>query len=206
MSQKNKIITAFAILGGLIVLAGLGGLLVYGVYYKMNDSAPTRLVAKVFNLPAAKVGQSNISYSEFLSVRDAIKKFTNSDAGKEVQAALPPDKELSQNILERLIRQELTKQLAGQKNIAITDDEISTIFKDVVKVAASSTTPDVSQYLMNNYGWNENDFREKVLRPALLEQKLGAAMAQEKQGDQTAMETELVALRAKPDVVVYLKF
>ncbi|MDD5438225.1 MAG: SurA N-terminal domain-containing protein [Patescibacteria group bacterium] len=206
MSQKNKLITLFSVLGGLIVIAGLGGLLVYGVYYKQNDAGVTRLVAKAFNMPAAKVGNATVSYAEFLSVRDAIRKFTASEAGKQVEAVLPPDKELNQNILERLIRQELTKQLADQKKITVADEDLNTIFQDVVKVAASSTTPDVNQYLLSNYGWNENDFREQVLRPALLEQKLAISMAGGDQTKQNAMEDELVAMRAKPEVVVYLKF
>ncbi len=206
MTQKNKMITLFSVLGGLIILAGICGLLVYGVYYKQDDSTPTRVVAKVFNLPVAKVGQTAISYGEFLSVRDAIKKFTASDAGKQVQAVLPSDKELNQNILERLIRQELIKKLADQQKVSITNEDINSIFQDVVKVAASSTTPDVSQYLLTNYGWNENDFREQVLRPALLEQKLAVTMAQGDQTNQTAMDDELAAMRAKPDVVVYLKY
>lgn len=205
MSNKNKLITLFAVLGGLIVIIGLGGLLVYGVYYKLNDSVPTRLAARVFGLPAAKVGNRTVSYIQFLSTRDAIRKFIGSEAGKQVQAALPPDNVLNQNILERLIRQELTQELADQKKITVTDQDVDAIFADVVKAAASSTTPDVSQYLSNNYGWSEKDFRAQVLKPALLEQKVAIQMAQDKQGDQNAMEDELTAMRQKPDVVIYVK-
>ncbi|MFA6099471.1 MAG: hypothetical protein WC750_01160 [Patescibacteria group bacterium] len=50
-----------------------------------------------------------------------------------------------------------------------------------------------------------SDFREQVLKPALLEQKVAVQMAQDKQGDQNAMEDELTAMRQKPDVVVYIK-
>ncbi|MFA6099470.1 MAG: SurA N-terminal domain-containing protein [Patescibacteria group bacterium] len=146
MSNKNKLITLFAVLGGLIVIVGLGGLLMYGVYFKLNDSGPTRIAARIFNLPAAKVGKRTVAYSRFLSTRDAIKKFIGSDAGKEVQAAMPSDKILNQNILERLIREELTQDLANQKKITVTDKDVDAIFADVVKAAASSTTPDVTQY------------------------------------------------------------
>ncbi len=206
MSQKNKLIILFVALGAVIVLAAAGGLLTYEVYYKVNDSAVVRGVAGLFGLPAAKVGSRQVSYAKFLMTRDAVKRFVNSEAGKEVGATMPPENALNKNILERLVRQEMIQEIADQKKLAVTDDEVKAIFADVVKAAASSTTPDISQYLWNNYGWNEENFRQEVLRPALLEQKLANEMAKEKQGDQNALETELAARALKPDVVYYLKF
>ena len=39
--------------------------------------------------------------------------------------------------------------------------------------AASTTTPDVGVYLLKNFGWDEENFRQEVLKPALLEQHVG---------------------------------
>lgn len=206
MSQKNKLIILFAALAAVIILAAAGGLVTYEVYYKVNDSSIVRSVAGLFGLPAAKIGSKQVTYTRFLMTRDAVKRFVNSEAGKEVGATMPPDPVLNKNILERLVRQEMIQEIADQKKITVADDDVKAIFADVVKAAASSTTPDVSQYLWNNYGWNEDNFRQEVLRPALLEQKLANQLATEKQGDQNALETELTARSSKPDVVYYLKF
>ncbi|MDD5725960.1 MAG: SurA N-terminal domain-containing protein [Patescibacteria group bacterium] len=206
MSQKNKLIILFVALGAVIVLAAAGGLLTYEVYYKVNDSAVVRSVAGLFGLPAAKVGSRQVSYARFLMTRDAVKRFVNSEAGKEVGATMPPENALNKNILERLVRQEMIQEIADQKKVTVSDEDVKAIFADVVKAAASSTTPDISQYLWNNYGWNEDNFRKEVLKPALLEQKLANEMAKEKQGDQNALETELAARALKPDVIYYLKF
>lgn len=199
-------IILFVALGAVIVLAAAGGLLTYEVYYKVNDSAVVRSVAGLFGLPAAKVGSRQVSYARFLMTRDAVKRFVNSEAGKEVGATMPPENALNKNILERLVRQEMIQEIADQKKVTVSDEDVKAIFADVVKAAASSTTPDISQYLWNNYGWNEDNFRKEVLKPALLEQKLANEMAKEKQGDQNALETELAARALKPDVIYYLKF
>lgn len=206
MSQKSKLIILFVALGAVIILAAAGSLLTYEVYFKVNDSSIVRSVAGLFSLPAAKIGTHQVTYAKFLMTRDAVKRFVNSEAGKQVGATMPPDLVLNKNILDRLVRQEMVQEIADQKKIAVTDDEVKAIFADVVKAAASSTTPDVAQYLWNNYGWNEDNFRQEVLKPALLEQKLANEMAKEKQGDQNALETELTARAQKPDVVFYLKF
>ncbi|MEK7655865.1 MAG: hypothetical protein AAB386_04265, partial [Patescibacteria group bacterium] len=60
--------------------------------------------------------------------------------------------------------------------------------------------------LLKNFGWDEENFRQEVLKPALLEQHVGAALAQEKQGDLNALQTYMTERLAKPDVVRYLRF
>ncbi len=196
----------FAGMGLLLVLVFAVGFMLYGVYFKINDSGPVRVMARVLSLPAAKVGSQSVSYDRFLMTRDAVVMFINSEAGQEVGAYMPPDKELNDNILERLIRQAMIVDMAKQKNISVQDEQVNLVFEDVKSAAASSTTPDVGEYLWKNYGWQEADFKDEVLRPALLEQDLATALAQENGGDQYALESLLATKRSQPDVVVYLRF
>lgn len=206
MTKQQQVLSIFAGMGLLLVLVSAIGLMLYGVYFKVNASGPVRVMARVLNLPAAKVGSQSVSYDRFLMTRDAVVMFINSEAGQEVGAYMPPEKELNDNILERLIRQAMIADLAKQKGIMVDDEQVNLVFEDVKSAAASSTTPDVGEYLWKNYGWQEADFKEEVLRPALLEQDLATAMAQESEGNQYALEEALAKKRAEPDVVVYLKF
>jgi len=205
-AQNKKLVMAFSIAIAVLVIVAGCGLTIFEVYYKVNDSKPVRFLAKTFDLPAARVGKYKVSFDRFVKTRDAVIHFINSDAGKEVKATMPPQDVLDKNVLDRLLRQLIVQEMAEQKKIAVTDDEVKTVFADVVKAAASSTTPNVSEYLSNNYGWNENDFRSQVLLPALLEQKVGMELAKEMPTDQNALETAITARRASPDVVIYLKF
>ncbi|MFZ6015929.1 MAG: SurA N-terminal domain-containing protein [Patescibacteria group bacterium] len=203
---NNKIIGLFA---GFIALAvitiGIGAA-VYSIYFNTADGSATRFVARVFSLPAAKVGKNSVSYDRFLLTKDAVLRFINSEAGKEVGSSMPPEAELNKNILEQLIRQQIVREMADERDLAVSDDDVRAVFADVVSAAASSTTPDVAQYLWENYGWNEQDFRDYVLRPALLEQKVSVAMAAQTQGDPVEFENIIQARRNQPDVIVYLRF
>jgi len=206
MSAKSKIIALFV---GLIVFIGIlagAGLLVYQVYGKIDESGTVRTLARVFSLPAARVGSRTVTYDSFLNTRGAVKRFINSDAGKQANVNMPPESELNKNILERLVRIAIVQEIADSKKITVSDDDVRAVFSDVVKAAASSTTPNVADYLFKNYGWNEDEFRQQVLRPALLEQKVSVEIAKENQGDAQALENEITARRQKSDVVLYLKF
>jgi len=206
ISAKKKIIALFVGLIAFIVILAGAGFLVYRVYWKVDDSGLTRTFAKVFSLPAARVGSRTVTYDSFLGTRGAVKRFIASDAGKQAGVNMPPEQELNKNILERLIRIAIIQEMADAKKITVSDDDVKAVFADVIKAAASSTTPNVGDYLNKNYGWNEEEFRQQVLRPALLEQKLGVEMSKEKQGDANAMDNEITARRDKADVVMYLKF
>ncbi|MFA6160928.1 MAG: SurA N-terminal domain-containing protein [Patescibacteria group bacterium] len=206
MTQKTKLAAIFGGLGVMLAIVIAVGSLMYGVYVKHDESSVTRVFAKAFHFPAARVGMRTVSYSDFLSTRDAIIKFINSEAGAQVDATMPPDKALNDNIMERLVRQEMIQEMADDKSIAVSDDDISAVFDDVVKAAASSTTPDVAQYLQDNYGWSEQDFRQNVLKPALLEQKVTTQLGLDPAGNPLDIEAVLAERRVKADVVVYLKF
>ena len=205
-AQKKKLAMAFSAAIAVLVVVAACGLTIYEVYYKVNDSKPVRFLAKTFDLPAARMGKYKVSFDRFVKTRDAVTHFINSEAGKEVDAAMPPQDVLNRNVLDRLLKQLIVQEMAEQKKLEITDDEVKTVFADVVKAAASSTTPNISEYLWNNYGWNEEDFRSQVLRPALLEQKVDMELSKEQNGDQNALDIAIAARRASPDVVIYLKF
>lgn len=206
ITSQKKIIALFAGLAVLIaVVAGIGTL-VYRTYWKLDDSTVVRSFARVLSLPAAKVGSRSVTYEQFMDTREAVNRFIASEAGQASGVNAPPEAELNKNVLERLIHISMVQELAEQRKLVVSDDDVRAVFSDVVKAAASSTTPNVAEYLYKNYGWNEEDFRQQVLRPALLEQKVSVEMAKEKQGDGEAMNNELIARREKSDVVVYLKF
>jgi hypothetical protein len=201
-TQKILVISTALLL--VIILTAGAGLVMRGIYTKQTETASARFLAKAFALPAANVNGKTVKYERFLQTRDAVRKFINSEAGKDVGATMPPEKELNENILEQLIRQKLVEALAEEKGLIVADEEVNQVFSEVAAQAASTTQSTIGEYLQDNYGWNENDFREYVLRPALLEQKVGQAVGSE--ADPYALENTLLANRQKPEVIVYLRF
>jgi SurA-like N-terminal domain len=205
MNKGTQKIVGLSVALLLIIILTIGlGLNMYGIYTKQAEDGVSRFIAKTFSLPAANVNGRSVKYTRFLTTRDAVRRFINSEAGKDVGATMPPENELNENILEQLIRQRLVENIAGEKDISVSNDEVNEVFNEVAEQAASSTDSNINQYLQDNYGWNEENFREYVLRPALLEQKLAQTIGSE--ADPYAIENLLLAERQKPEVIVYLKF
>ncbi len=177
---------------------------IYGIYAKQTDGYSARIMAKTFALPAAYVGNRSVTYTRFLETRDAVERFINSEAGQDVGATMPSENELGQNIMEQLIRQKMVEEFAEKNQVTVSKEEIDQIFEQIVAEAAAQNTTDIAKYLLDNYGWSEQDFRDNVLKPAVMEQKVSAAMAEG--GDMYALENELINRRQSEDVVVYLKF
>ncbi|MBD3281129.1 hypothetical protein GF391_00080 [Candidatus Uhrbacteria bacterium] len=202
--SQQKIIGLSAALLLVIVITLTVGITIYGIYTEQNDGTASRFVAKALALPAASVEGRKVAYTRFLLTRDAVKRFINSEAGQDVGAAMPPEDQLNQNILEQLIRQQMVAAIAAQKQVTLSDEEVDEVFNEVASQAASSTQSDIDTYLRDNYGWNQDNFREYVLRPALLEQKLAQQLSTG--SNPVALENLLITKRQSEDVVVYLKF
>ncbi|MBI4138582.1 SurA N-terminal domain-containing protein [Candidatus Uhrbacteria bacterium] len=202
-SKKLRLLIASA--SGVVALLGGAAVGSWAVFVKHSDAGFVRSVSEVLPIPAAKIGSRMILYRDFLKSRDTLRTFLSSDAAKEQAIDIPYDAQLERNVLEKLINQAAVEELAEAQKVAVTDEELRAFFADVV-TAASTTTPDVGVYLLKNFGWNEEDFRQHVLRPALLEQRLAIAFAGQSQGDPNALAAYLSQRLTEKDVVRYLRF
>ena len=204
-SSRSKMMLVLGICAFVLLVAGTGAGVVYSVYAKRSGGPIVRVIAKMFPLPAGRIGSQTILYRDFLTNRDTLDHFLKSPAAAAQQLAVPLDAELEKNVLEKMMHETALKELGAEKNVTVSNDELRKYFTDVV-AQASSTTPDIGVYLLDNFGWSEEDFRQNVLRPALLEEKLGAEMAKEKQGDPSALAVYLEERLSRKDVTRYLKF
>lgn len=186
-----------------ILCAGVG--VSYEIFAKRSENGAIRWIANVLPIPAAKVGNRTVLYRDYLESLDTVRIFVNSPAAKEQKLDLTVDAALEKNVLEKLVRQAALEEMAAAKGVAVTDPELRAFFTDVV-AAASGTTSDIGVYLLENYGWNEEDFRQNVLRPALIEQRLTEKYSQDNQGDAAAFTTAVEARLKQSDVVRYLRF
>ncbi|MBU1032923.1 MAG: SurA N-terminal domain-containing protein [Patescibacteria group bacterium] len=198
----------FYILGVLLVvliLVGVAASFSWAVFVKRSDSQVVRSISNILPVPAAKLGDESILYSEFLKTRDTLAIFLESEAANEQQLAEEMNVDLEKNVLEKLLNEAALDELAEEKGIEVSEEDLRSFFADVV-TAASTTTPDVGLYLLESFGWSEEDFRQNVLRPAILEQQLSIALAGESQGDPNALGAYLIERLERNDVVRYLRF
>lgn len=208
-SRLRLVVALFAIFA---LLVGFTGWLLYSVYMQRSEGAVVRAFAPV--LPAAKVGSETIPYSEFLDTRDTLRVYLVSQPAKDSGLAQELTPELEKNSFDRLIRERIVNDIAAERNVSVSDEEIRTAFAELI-VQTSSTIPNVAQYLDETFKWTEEEFRARVIRPSLLENKLAVSFSGATGTEATPeqmnqgfglLEAEVQKREASPDVKTYLKF
>lgn len=195
-----------------ILVAGIAALIVctlaatwvlYGVYIKRSDAPLIRRIGHSF--PVARVGSRTVTYGQFLEARDAIRTYIGSDAGEAagLGGELTPEGERS--ALDRLVNQAAIGELASERQVAVAEEDVRASFAQIV-LSASSTIPNVSQYLQDTFQWDEEQFRQKVIRPAILEERVAATFSSTTDEGMILLGQYLDARIKKPDVKIYLRF
>ena len=85
----------------------------------------------------------------------------------------PTEAELRQNIWKMLVKNEVVKQEASKNNIVVGVQEINDEYSNLVKTVGSEDQ--AKQLIENNYNWSIEQFKERIMRPYVLQQKLAAS-------------------------------
>lgn len=203
---STSIRIAVAALFVVITAVGTAAGTAWAMYVKHSDSMTVRRIASAFSIPAARVGDRTVSYLDYLSAKETMRIFLASEAAAQQGISIPFDQELEKNIFEKLINEAALFDVAEARGIDVADSELRAFYADVVQ-AASGTTSDIGQYLLDTYGWDEETFRQRVLRVALTEEKLTASFAGDGASvDPAAVATAIRERLDRDDVKRYLRF
>jgi hypothetical protein len=210
MTPQKKIALGVGIASVVLIVLAAGTAFAYDVYVKHDDNALVRSVASA--LPAARVGSHVISYKDFLDARDTIAVYLKSDAAQSAGLAGPLTPSVEKSALDRLIREAVDAQLAQERHVSVSDNETMGAFAQLT-ASTSSSIPNVGQYLKQTFNWDEQQFRDKVIRPSLLEQKLadtfaatGSTSGATSTDGATAYDAYMQKRATDSDIIEYLKF
>ncbi len=197
------------ILGVLVVLAlSLMATTVaaYAVYFRHSESPAVRSISRVLGFPAARVGDVRVPYAEFVTQMEAVRVFVNGPAAASVGIEATVTPEVKAQALERLVRIAAVEKFAAERDIVVTPIDVDRAFESVREgMGASSTQADVESYLGQAFGWGVREFKQYVVRPALLEDLL-KKKAFDATKDAEAFEKELEVYLAGDQVRRYLTF
>ncbi len=163
----------------LVALLVIFGILIYK--YK-SDSPIVYGVSRVVPYPVERVGNSFVSYGQYLFEVNSIKQYYKNQTGADNKPAIDFNtaegktklNELRKQILEQLKTDTITKQLIAKNKIKVTKKEIDEQVDQIVK--ASGGMDKVKEVLTKFYGWTLADLRDKVSFQ-LAKQKLQAKIA-----------------------------
>jgi parvulin-like peptidyl-prolyl isomerase len=178
--------TAKAGLTGKFILGILAGLAVIiilvliitgvGIYKFKWDNSYSNGVAKIFPYPAALVNFKILSLNNFNEDLKTLNYYYKQQVALSAsKIEIPPLEELKSNVLDRMINDEITAEAARYYNISVSNDEINSEFDKVVAEAGS--LDNVKKILNDLYQWGPDQFKEKVLKPFLVQKKLEAAVS-----------------------------
>ncbi len=181
-SLETKINIKKLILG---IILGIFGVLFFSLFifaicfykYEWENESVDRLI-KIIPLPAAVVNWDSLPYYSYREDLKALVKFYEKQENEQVEFEMPDLLEIKKNILDRMIKNKLAEQIAKKRyNISIGRQEIEQEFGKIIDESGSQDQ--VEKILEEIYGWSSEQFKEKVLKPFLLQQKLQEAVAKD---------------------------
>jgi len=143
-------------------------LLGFGLYYFKWSSPLISGVVKIVPYPVAFVNNHMIRFSEYEDDMLTLKNFIKHQGGEETAG-------LEKSVLDRLIQNEVADQLAKKYSIVVTEKDLEDEIQKII--AQEGSKEKVEQVLDEQYGWGIEKFKEKVLRPFLLQDRLQKAIA-----------------------------
>jgi len=171
--KKNKPVYFYAGIGLLaallIVIIGIVGMVAYRSEKKFADDKFSLGVAKMIGLPAGFVNGNRIGYVEFIEDLQAVKESYKGATADQT----PSEKEMRQNVWDMLVKNSVVRKEASKNNVVITDQDVNDEYDSLVKNVGSEE--ETETLIKNNYNWNKTQFKDRVLRPYVLQQKLASS-------------------------------
>lgn len=165
------------LVAGVVGLAAILLIVVTVGIYKFGWDGPTAMtVARVLPYPAASVNGSVITFREYLDDVDTVNHFfaRQQATGGDPEFAPPSDQEIRVGVLDRLIQTEVLEAEAARYKIAVTQEDLDTEYGNLEGDTAQS---EAAAQILDLYGWTADMFKQRVIRPYLMQQKLAQAIS-----------------------------
>lgn len=178
--KKNKgTVKTFLIVG--LVVAFLLAVGTFGVYRAYAQSAAdpfTLTVAKVLSLPAVKVQDKKILYTDYIQDLSAIRVMQSYDksqrdsgvAAERTPGADLTEQQMTDQVLWRLVNNLLVDEAAKKYDVKVEDQDVENLKKEMLQNFKDES--ELDQELQKRYGWTLANYENKVIRPFILQSKL----------------------------------
>lgn len=173
--HRGKIVVS--VIGGVILLAFLASIILF--YAGSRQVTWVRSITRYLPYPIVIINTTHwITEPELSANMDSVKQFYQnqdfSSLGLRVDFSTDEGKKRlnvrEREVLNKMIEDRAFEQIAHKNGITVTEDEVKDNIKQ--KVEQYGTSDQVVQSLNKLYGWSLKDFADKIVTPALYQQKL----------------------------------
>lgn len=167
---------------GYIVVIGIG---IYGANW---DNKATEWTARIIPYPAALVDFNVIDYATYQEDYATLEQYLEKQQELgTTEVTIPTDSELSQTVVDKLIRSELLDRLAKQYNVSVDQSEVDDELQGIYD-SAEGGRAEVADTLEELYGWTPEEFGQKIIYEYLLREKLSEALQADEELNKSAKE------------------
>jgi foldase protein PrsA len=150
----------------------------FGIYWLGWDGPVTKTATQAIPYPVAKVNNQNISYAEYLDDLSTMRRFFDNQIAEGAPAeSVPNEGIMRENALERLIFMAVLEQEANSLGVNVTEEDVNQEYDALVAQSGGEASMEAELNML--YGWTPAKFKQKVLRPYLLQMKLSDALLED---------------------------
>ncbi len=178
--------------GGAVIIIIVAVFAVGYMRFSWQQSA-LLLPAQVLPYPVAIVAGQWVSYADYQKDVPNISRYLerNSPPDAKANEPLPWDVRVRQLALNKMVGEALLAKLAKERNVTITETDVNQTFDAFVQ--QYSGTNNVEEDIQNLYGWTVAQFKEKVIRPQVYQQKLADSYIAEIRKEAEGVRAEVMA-------------
>lgn len=182
-----------ALIAFIVIILALLGFGV-GVYAGNWQGGWADAVLRVLPYPTARIGLHPISFTDFRSDRQTIEHYYAQSA--QQGGSSPTSAFLDKAVLAKLIRELWIALLAEQRGVQATSGEIDAEYATIVEQGGGAVA--VETMIRQLYDWSPEQFKQNVVAPFVLREKLRAELAKDPSFDADVRQrAEEVLRRAK---------
>ncbi|MEK7189121.1 MAG: peptidylprolyl isomerase [Patescibacteria group bacterium] len=176
--------------GSLMGLAVVFGIALYQFGWQ---SRAAYYVSRVIPYPAILVDWEMVPLHVYLSDREALARYWAFQRENEnVLLGIPDQEEIRERLVAKLIAERVVRIWARTRHLVVTDQEAYLEWERLREKPEGQE--EISAFVQQAYGWSDEQFIERVLRPFLLQQKVKAALIGEFGKSDEDLEQEALSL------------
>ena len=162
----------------------------FGLYRYNWNGGVTQIVTTVLPYPAAIVDGRVIRFSDYQNNLTILQRFYEAERKRAAPgSAFPSDADLKARVLDRLIKDQLAFGLAERYEIVVTSESVRSAYDKTILDQSSLDSPtgkakaeaQAAETLDELYGLRPSQFKNRVLHPFLIRQKLEQAIQNDKE-------------------------
>lgn len=169
--KKNKM---KKIIFGVAVVLILFGFANWHVVYNApnSESALRTKLVQMLPFPVAYVNEDWVLLRDFEANIASAKFFLSQQGAGLNLGQLPSMDQLRQNELDRLVNFHLKKQIATERGVTLSSDDVNAYFDNEILPQAPGGIAEVEETLRKLYNWSVDDFKKNILEEVVLDDQL----------------------------------